>query len=151
MHIFSSQPPPAQSMVQALELLYALGGEILMVYFICSCVIGVVKKITICIWWLESNKICIWELCSEKGGETQLWLVETFCWGFLECTSISSSFTFFSFGYFRHVNKQTAAIEFKLEFNYLDWVNECFITILSVFPCNFTGGNQLFVLARTGL
>jgi len=27
---FSSQPPPAQSMVQALELLYALGGENIM-------------------------------------------------------------------------------------------------------------------------
>lgn len=65
-----------------------------------------------------------------------------------ECTSVSSGFAFFSFGYFRQVSKQTAAIEFKLEFNCLDWVSEYFIAILSVFPCNFMGGNQLFVLAR---
>lgn len=40
MHIFSSQPPPAQSMVQALELLYALGGENIMLCFISSYVTG---------------------------------------------------------------------------------------------------------------
>lgn len=68
--------------------------------------------------------------------------------GFLECTSVSSGFAFFSFGYFKLISKETAAIEFKLEFNYLDWVNEYFIAILSVFPCNFMGGDQLFVLAR---
>lgn len=32
-HFFSSQPPPAQSMVQALELLYALGGENIIALF----------------------------------------------------------------------------------------------------------------------
>lgn len=68
--------------------------------------------------------------------------------GFLECTLVSFGFTVFSFGYFRWVGKQAAAMEFKLEVNYLDWVNEYFIAILFVFPYNFMRGNHLFVLAR---
>lgn len=38
------QPPPAQSMVQALELLYALGGENIILCFTYNFLMGVVEK-----------------------------------------------------------------------------------------------------------
>lgn len=42
---FFLQPPPAQSMVQALELLYALGGTPIIIMFLWSVLIGTISKV----------------------------------------------------------------------------------------------------------
>lgn len=122
-----------------------------MLYFICSYITGVVKKncnLYLMIGW-TLIKLAFENCVLRKKEQHSCDWWKHFVGGFLECTSVSSGFTLFSFGCFRQVSKQTAAIEFKLEFNCLDWVNEYFIAILSVFPCNFMEEKQLFVLARS--
>lgn len=95
MHIFSSQPPPAQSMVQALELLYALGGENIMLCFIHSYVTGVMKKILhlyLVIGWTLIK--LTFENCALRKRKCSLDWWKLFVGVFLKCTSVSSEFTF---------------------------------------------------------
>lgn len=61
--------------------------------------------------WVDINQTCVWELFFEKE-KMQSWLVEAFCWCFLNSEETEVHFTFFSSGYCRQVSKQKAAITF---------------------------------------
>lgn len=94
------------------------------------------------IGWTLIKLVCENHALRKRKHSLDWW--KLFVGGFLKCTSVSSEFTFFSSGYFRQVSKQKAAItfweeleiyciEYKLEFNCLDWANTYFIAICSVY------------------
>lgn len=67
--VFVSQPPPAQSMVQALELLFALGGRRTRLYLTLSsdfCFI-------VCMW---SHQIWFWQVWISTGVSLTRWVCE---------------------------------------------------------------------------
>lgn len=123
------QPPPAQSMVQALELLYALGGENIILCFTYSFLKGVVQlKLFVVFFFLTYFSL------------------------------LRISFLLFS-GYFTQVSKGKAkemtfweelenCIAYKLECICFDYAKADFTAILLCINLCFRERNQVFAIAR---